>query len=782
MADDLVVRDNRETHIVTQGAAVLATMSEATFETRLAQLKLGKERVRRIQREMMILDEDFGTIPGTKKPTLLKPGAETLCQVYSLVAVFYEEVTRGDGITTPHLRVKTKCYLHVGDSQGPIVGEGIGAANSWERRYRYRAAGRACPSCGVEGSIKRSRFEKENDKGWYCLTPETAVLRADFTWASIGNLSLGDSIIGFDEYPNTGQPRLFRPAVVERIWRARKPSMRLVTEHGEVVTTDEHRWLTHSYRANWTATKNLRIGTSLRWLGIYDAPSLTEDFRAGYIAGMTIGDGTFDPAVQWRVALKASDEPAIGRLAAYLSLFGIDGHVGPFSHAASERCPMLRISVSARAGRERLSSICGSDSASAEFARGFVSGFFDAEGSGERSRLSMYQNDRRVLERVQRYLEQFGFKSVIGAPSSRGTSTLRVGGIGKVLRFMATFQPALLRKADVYGRRTKQSASRVVATEALGLTDVVDIQTSTHTFYAGGFATHNCHTAVGGCGAEFKSNDPQIAEQEGGMVDNPDPFDIENTLFKMAAKRAQVDAVLRVTATSGLFTQDLEDMEEHGTATRRDATRTSTPASETKKAEPSADGSMFVKSVAKKDGKSVKTVKNKETGEDEKVSREWTLYTVTFDDGRGGTTFDKALADHAEHAKASGAKVVPVLEKGDKGTTLKGFEAVKKAEPPQPPDEPVNGPEKVLTVRRRDTSMGPRFICQTERRELITDQELVADMLTKVAKDKGRILPVFEVVKKPGGGTVNRLVEFSIEAVETTEVSASAQETAIAQA
>ena len=38
------------------------------------------------------------------------------------------------------------------------------------------------------------------------------------------------------------------------------------------------------------------------------------------------------------------------------------------------------------------------------------------------------------------------------------------------------------------------------------------------------------------------------------------PYTIVNTVLKMAKKRALVDAVLNVSATSGIFTQDIEDM------------------------------------------------------------------------------------------------------------------------------------------------------------------------------------------------------------------------------
>jgi hypothetical protein len=38
------------------------------------------------------------------------------------------------------------------------------------------------------------------------------------------------------------------------------------------------------------------------------------------------------------------------------------------------------------------------------------------------------------------------------------------------------------------------------------------------------------------------------------------PFDVRNTVLKMAKKRAMVDAVLTVTAASDIFTQDIEDL------------------------------------------------------------------------------------------------------------------------------------------------------------------------------------------------------------------------------
>jgi hypothetical protein len=159
------------------GVMQLASMSEEEFNARLAILKKGQERLRIIQAELLIgptkdnsEGEDYGVIPGTKKPTLLKPGSEKLCLFYGLVPTFEERWIEGDGQTTPHLRVKVTCYLHRGSKDGPIVGEGAGAANSWEKKHRWRRAQRSCPACGVAGAIRKSKYPDKNtgDYGWYC--------------------------------------------------------------------------------------------------------------------------------------------------------------------------------------------------------------------------------------------------------------------------------------------------------------------------------------------------------------------------------------------------------------------------------------------------------------------------------------------------------------------------------------------------------------------------------------------------------------------------------------
>jgi hypothetical protein len=77
--------------------------------------------------------------------------------------------------------------------------------------------------------------------------------------------------------------------------------------------------------------------------------------------------------------------------------------------------------------------------------------------------------------------------------------------------------------------------------------------------YGGGWA---CWKKREGCGAKFLDTDKAITEQKVSREANEDIADLKNTILKMAKKRAKLDAVIAVTRSSGIFTQDMEDRPE----------------------------------------------------------------------------------------------------------------------------------------------------------------------------------------------------------------------------
>lgn len=84
---------------------------------------------------------DYGTIPGTPKPTLYQPGAQQLAFVFGLTPEFtVEHETFDHKAEPPFISYTVRCRV-VSRESSEVVAEGVGSCNSMEVRYRYRKQG-----------------------------------------------------------------------------------------------------------------------------------------------------------------------------------------------------------------------------------------------------------------------------------------------------------------------------------------------------------------------------------------------------------------------------------------------------------------------------------------------------------------------------------------------------------------------------------------------------------------------------------------------------------------
>jgi hypothetical protein len=119
-------------------------------------------KVQELMKDCMTEGQHFGKIPGTDKPTLLKPGAEKLNFTFRLVAT-YPDIERLD-LPNEHREYQILCrLLHQGTGQ--LIAEGVGSCSTMESKYRYRWANKKCPKCGAEAIIKG---KAEYGGGWIC--------------------------------------------------------------------------------------------------------------------------------------------------------------------------------------------------------------------------------------------------------------------------------------------------------------------------------------------------------------------------------------------------------------------------------------------------------------------------------------------------------------------------------------------------------------------------------------------------------------------------------------
>ncbi|HTO06720.1 MAG TPA: PA0069 family radical SAM protein [Myxococcota bacterium] len=291
----------------------------------------------------------------------------------------------------------------------------------------------------------------------YCLAPETPVLHADLTWRPLGEVRPGDSLVGFDEHCKPRSTRKLRAATVLGVWWSRKESTRLVTRGAELVTTAEHRWL-QARNFRWWRTSQLAPGRSLRRVPVESQCEIDDDYRAGYIAGLSAAETPRPQAAFWRVSL--AEAGALARVAEYLKAFGLPVVVGP-----------SRVEVRSLCALGSIDKLVHVDRASASYRRGFLAGSFDAGARPE----------SEAFERARRWAQSLGLRIEARSNAER-------------MRFFAACRPADRRKLEaVFGHEPAWEPEPIEALEPGGVRDVVDIQTSTGTFFAAGLATHNCY-------------------------------------------------------------------------------------------------------------------------------------------------------------------------------------------------------------------------------------------------------------------------------------------------
>jgi hypothetical protein len=106
----------------------------------IEQLKWRQQQIHRLMDQVLKegIDNDFAKIPGTQKLSLLKPGAEKICNLFQFVPTIarVEETRAGEDVTF-------RVTVALSWPTGVLLGEGIGSASTKESKFAWRKA--VCP-------------------------------------------------------------------------------------------------------------------------------------------------------------------------------------------------------------------------------------------------------------------------------------------------------------------------------------------------------------------------------------------------------------------------------------------------------------------------------------------------------------------------------------------------------------------------------------------------------------------------------------------------------------
>lgn len=259
-------------------------------------------------------------------------------------------------------------------------------------------------------------------EGEYCVSPDTKVLTDDLRWVPVGEVEIGDNLIGFDENVTQGRNRNWRRATVEKADRITRPCYRVFMGDGtEIVCSSEHRWLTLSeHDRKWRRTDELvthhhRNDRPTKIIKLLNTWREDNSWEAGYLA----------------------------------AAFDGEGHL--------EQC---------------------------------------SKGNHTSFRLGFSQRENAMSEAVKDAAARLGYRLGLSSNKYSCKKYVLSGGRAETIKFLGQIRPRrLLEKFDAsrLGALEKLDAVDVRHIEFLGEQPVIGLKTSTGTFIAEGFASHNSH-------------------------------------------------------------------------------------------------------------------------------------------------------------------------------------------------------------------------------------------------------------------------------------------------
>jgi radical SAM superfamily enzyme YgiQ (UPF0313 family) len=332
----------------------------------------------------------------------------------------------------------------------------------------------------------------------FCLDGDTLVMLSDLTWTAIRNISEGDEVVGVKKagYGNN----IVRTKVLATSSRV-ADTYEIMTDRGAVIATAEHPWLAHANHSRWRKTIALKPGDKIRWLTEPVDSQLqgeSNDYRVGYMAGANTGDGYTGQyrypgmSEQNHFGLVGDDE-MLDTFMEYSGKVGLEVVEANYNGGKTFPNVTRMVRTHARQSVAFVENISRDDDRTIEYKRGFLSGFFDADGSTDKNVVKFHNLDVSVSMRVASYLSEFGFEVAVMFLHGRHVGVRLTGGSSEKIRFFSIARPKVVHKAPVFDLGLGQDFAVVMSVTPAGNREVFDIQTDAESFIANGLVSHNCY-------------------------------------------------------------------------------------------------------------------------------------------------------------------------------------------------------------------------------------------------------------------------------------------------
>lgn len=180
-------------------------MSNPAIENALIRMEAPRDRVDHLIARAQIIDDainrrmkdgvHYGLIPGTKRKSLLKPGAETLQELFGLSSASDIEIIAYPG---EHREVRAKCTISAPD--GTMIAQRSGICTTYETKYRYRTENtgavvpgdywkKGAPEYKNPDVLGGADFFPRKVDGQWLIFHQIAVTNQPDNWHTVGSMA-----------------------------------------------------------------------------------------------------------------------------------------------------------------------------------------------------------------------------------------------------------------------------------------------------------------------------------------------------------------------------------------------------------------------------------------------------------------------------------------------------------------------------------------------------------------------------------------------------------------
>ena len=379
-----------------------------------------------------------------------------------------------------------------------------------EDKYRILTVGNQFKMCGNPFRIDTYRGCSFGCK--YCVDENTLITMYDGTTKKIKDVQIGDEIYGVSKAEN-GRRKYVKSKVLNK-WEVEKPSYKITLENGiELICSANHRWLSDrgwDYTAvEYKQRPHLTTNRTLKGMGIkIDSSDFieTEDYMKGYLSGMILGDANLskydysgkrrEKDEYYRFCLALKDLEGIERTERYLKYFNLQTFRSECEMKDRKTGRMIKhpqIKNSSKEFYDKIKEIITFKN-SKEFKRGYLAGFYDAEGSSDKKKKVVSNINDDYLNFFEECLKEFNFKYKYNntKPTKNGIlkSIMILGGVEEFFRFAIITNVAIKRKfnyegLDIKHNNTLGNSLKIKSIEKFKDSQkLIDITTSTENFLA----------------------------------------------------------------------------------------------------------------------------------------------------------------------------------------------------------------------------------------------------------------------------------------------------------